>query len=323
MAKITNILMKRMIDAKNDLIMLTNTKIIQDSDLIHFTWELIKESYNSIENNSYDPLMRAVVSCLNAAIHHNKIAFAITKKHLQKLIREDMNYVSRQGQAFDNNKYSSVIKYMVKTGIFEILPGTNENTKTPLGMVIKLPEILEYMKVDVEQQKEELRNFLDNNKNISDVEAKEVDQDIQIIDNTPIQTPHKKENDDKICFSDLLSAAFSKRETNINFKLLENIIASASINCSDFENDIFTVNTLVTHFFGKKQKSKAQKNFRDKIFEEFQSLLNEHFAKDLNIKVPQPVNDDAWEEEHTEIMKREILQRYKERIRKKKEDSSE
>ena len=310
----SSIVMQKMLMAKKNLIILTNTKKIQQSDLIHFSWQTIHEAYKSIDDNSYDPAMRAVVSCLNAAVHHNKIAFAITRNSLQNLIREDENYTSKQGQAFNNNKYSSIIKYLFETGIFEKLPNYKQNSRSPMGIILKLEPVVEYMKVDHEKQVKDLIEFLDNNKNNLDSDEK-ADEIVK----AELPSVQKCEQENKISFDKLLKASFPSSDS-ISFEKLKAIIDLASLNCFDFDESKFTVNILVNHYFGKKQKTKKARDYREKIEEKFEHMLGEHFAKNIKIIEPEPVSDDAWEDEHTQIMKKEILKRHFAKMKKKNDE---
>jgi len=307
-----SLLMKKILATKNELIILKTTKVIQPEDLIHPHWQMSQDLYDDLNNESfgYDPISRALATMLNSAIHQNKVCFAVTRTSLQNLIRSDQNYTFEQGKAFSSNQYKDVIKKATDSGIFEIIFDNDKTSRKPLGLKIALPEILEYMKVDINEQTKQLEQFLNNKNNdnnkFEDTKAK----DTAIKANPVKQEVETKTN--KISFKEMLNGRFPASES-VNFGLLSAIIETAALNCDDFDNDIFTVSTLVTHYFGKKQKTKAQKEYKENIEEKFESLLGEWFAKDLDIQEPEPKDEDDFENEHTDLMRKEMIARYKKR----------
>jgi len=295
---------------KKSLIMAKNTKKITRDDIVIDSFAMLKENYDYInENELYDPLDRALLSLINCVITQKRVFLGITKKSWQNLVRNDENYIYKPGKGFGSDSYGSVIAYAIDNGMFKIIK--KDNDKTPMGIEIIYEDLLEYLVIDKELQRQELLDFID--KNTLDIDELVVAPPVSTVDNT--QTPVVESGPSKISFQQFLDKEYAG-EQKLMYNLLDDMIESAATTCHDFEDDseIILTNILVKHFFSHwTKKTKKAKEYEEGIREKFTKKLRQHFASSLEtIEPTKKIIADPLDE-HSNIRIKQIIARYKAR----------
>lgn len=329
MKKTPNLLKKIIDTPPQGLIVLKYTKTIRQEDVIHSVWQMLKENYKAVEEIPYDPRWRAALTLINSAITHKKVFFAIKRDNLQRMIRDDANYKTKNGVAFSSNEYKGIIAHIEETGLIKVRYPSKG--RKPMGIEIVDPDIRSHIVVDVEKQKKELEDFLSNAPEEKEIEniVPYSDKPGELRDGSPLEvedllvsTPvveikeEKEEPTKDITFKEFLNAKYPSG-SSITFDILDSIIDFANTNCNDFDDDIFTVNILIKHFFDRGQKSAAKKKFEASIKDAFQKKLGEFFVRDIELKEPEKRDEQDASDIHSDIMIKKIVARYKARQAKK------
>lgn len=289
-------MLQKVLDAKEELILLSRTRKIQESDLVHPVWQVLAKNYEDVDANGYDTHLRAIVSLTNAALTHNKVAFAITRNNWQEIVRKDPNYNTEQGKAFGSNLYKSIVALAVKSELFEVLvPGKG---RTPMGMVFCYEPIIKHMTVNYEEQINELKVFLEK-------------KGCEIKSEIPTLKSNKKVNDENnFTFIQVLNNMYP-REDGVRFDMLEDILATAVKNNCNLDQ---APKELIDHFFNyRKKPSPKMKKFAKDIEVSFERFIEEHEASKLDIKKPEKKEPKDPLDEHCDTRIRFIINRAKAR----------
>jgi len=306
-----DVMLQKVIDAKRDLILLSRTRRIQDADLVHPVWKALKDSYDSVDVNGYDPHLRAITSLVNAALTHNKIAFAVTRNKWQQIVRGDENYSTRKNEAFGSNYYKSILALAVESGLFEIK--FEGKGRAPMGLVFVYETIVRHMTVNREEQVEELRAFL--NKGAESFEqvvekriGREAPPSLPEEEHDTPEDPGDERESEPITFRQMLLNAFP-RQDGVRFGMLKDILDTAVANGCDLDG---SHRELGEHFFGDRKKpTPKMRKFRKEIEGRFLGMVEEHEAGKLKVTRPEPREARDVFEEHSETMIDAIVKRRK------------
>jgi hypothetical protein len=297
-----SLMTQKVLEAKRNLILLSRTRKIQDVDLIHPTWRALADAYKDADRNGYDPHLRAILSLVNAALTHNKVAFAITRKNWQELVREDQNYQTKQGEAFGSNYYKSILALAVDSDMVEVI--FVGRGRAPMGLILSYEPIVKYMTVNREEQVEELRSFLNKSESIGTADL-DVEDELDEIDKTEIVK--KKSGKEKLTFKQVLLASFPK-DAGIRFEMLNEILDTAIANECDLSG---AERDLVDHYFGDRKKvTPKMKTFKKSLEDQFLGMIETYEAGKLDVAKPVAKEPTDPLDDHTRVRSSELVQRY-------------
>ena len=129
------------------LVCLKHTRFIDEDCLQHEQWATLKHEYGKVNT----PIGRALCSIVNSILFQQRVYFSLTRADLREMVTEDRNHV--QIRSFKNETYSKIRALLFENGIAEeVFKGTGKQVSI-LKIVDK--NLLKYLKVNVEAQKEE------------------------------------------------------------------------------------------------------------------------------------------------------------------------
>lgn len=133
------------------LIVLKQTRKIEEIDLFEEKWKVIKNEY--IENINGDWLDKAMTSFLNSIVYSNRAVFIITRESLRQLLKSDENWDKTIG--LKDSNYPIFLCEMING---ELIKKIVDGTKASVYELIS-PELLKFINADVEAQRLEAVEF--------------------------------------------------------------------------------------------------------------------------------------------------------------------
>jgi thiol-disulfide isomerase/thioredoxin len=287
---------------KTRMVLLYTTPIMTESPKMP-QFEFLKQEYK--ENFESQWVAKAAITMLNAIFTQNRAVFVTTRKSFRQLIKDDPNWEISIG--LKNENWPKLIGFMIGN---EIIKEIHKTEKGRSVYEVSSDVILEYLNINIDNQRKEAIEFAENEDEIKLVENS--NDNIKIEGKKNKDKPVEQNNaENKLSFNELLKTQYPSNES-ITEKKLEQIVQRAKLNCYDFENDLFTVNTLIIHYFGKRQRSKKQKEFKELIQEKLEHLLIKIFAKDIKLVEPEIVDpNEATENEHTRLILDDKIKKWK------------
>lgn len=93
-------------------------KIVDEDRFAHEVWVWMKDQYSNI--NEADAIGKLVCSVINAILTQERICFAISRRGLQELLKNDKNF-NTVGLGFNNNIYPTIIAKLHEWGIVKTI----------------------------------------------------------------------------------------------------------------------------------------------------------------------------------------------------------
>ena len=115
-------------EIKEQQFTLAHPMAINKADLEHPIFQNLMRGYKSD-----DDITRIVAAIINAAISQNRLFFKLCKDELRNSILKNdpqfKRFKRRKNEGLRSEKYSKVLKFLHKIGVFQIFPVTNQYDK--------------------------------------------------------------------------------------------------------------------------------------------------------------------------------------------------
>jgi hypothetical protein len=229
MSKFTNQLAK----LKEDMVVLSTTRHIRDEDTKLPEYYELSLDYN----DAVEPCDKVLVSIKNAIITQRRVVFAITRANLSTLVTSDRNWKVKAG--FDNNAYPQYIATMTNPKLNFVKCIQVGSPRQPAVYEVLSEDILQYLQVDVAQQRKEVLDFV--NKSVT---KKSTDQ---VSDQTSDRIADLEGRSKKLVVSkeEVSKVEDTSKKLASNVSILDNVNVSISVQKdSSIKSDVSIINDI-------------------------------------------------------------------------------
>ncbi len=143
-----------------ELLQITNTVV--DKDVFpHEIWVWLRTQYENITES--DPVSRAACSIINSFLYQERVYFAISRRSIQTLIKNDKNFSKHyRGVGFKSTYYSKILHFLMSNDIIKKVEDGSDTTAS--GFQVVDEHCLSFLsrKIDLQKQRHEISEFCNN-----------------------------------------------------------------------------------------------------------------------------------------------------------------